>query len=197
MPVFPILMLAFLTIPIAEIYVLITVGAMVGVGTTIALVVATAVIGAALMRREGLATLGRMQREMNQGGLPAEALIEGVMLLFAGALLLTPGFLTDAVGFIFLFRPTRLALARWFVSRSMVRMKRAGGMGAGGFSASFGSTNFGTGTGFSGGQHAPDGRSSAQSPESATRGPSAGQPRSPAKNPAKGIIEGEFSRDDH
>lgn len=197
MPVFPILMLAFLAIPIAEIYVLITVGGMVGVGTTIALVVATAVIGAALMRREGLATLGRMQREMNQGGLPAEALIEGVMLLFAGALLLTPGFLTDAVGFIFLFRPTRLALARGFVSRSMARMQRAGGMGTSGLGANFSSTNFGTDTGFSSGQRAPGGQSSAQSPESATRGPSAGQPRNSAKNPKKGIIEGEFSRDDH
>ena len=124
-------MLLFLCVPIAEIYVLIEVGGIVGVGWTIALVVLTAVLGAAMMRMEGMATLQRIQGEMARGGLPAEGLVEGAMLLLAGALLLTPGFITDTVGFIALFRPTRVAMARWFVSRSVVRMSGGQGFRAG------------------------------------------------------------------
>lgn len=180
MPVFPLLMLAFLLIPIAEIYVLITVGGLVGVGATILLVVATAVIGAALMRAEGLATLRRIQSEMGQGGLPAQSLIEGVMLLFAGALLLTPGFLTDALGFFLLFRPTRFMLARWFIARTVVQMQNGrGGVGA----------TFSSGGGFSSG--------------ASFGSPAGGAPRSPAggsttapRTKNGGVIEGEFSYDD-
>ena len=176
MRIFPLLLLAFLLIPIAEIYVLIEVGGIVGVGWTIALVVLTAVVGAAMMRAEGLATLQRVQNDMHQGGLPAQGLVEGAMLLLAGALLLTPGFITDTVGFIALFRPTRIALARWFVSRSVVGvMGSMGPMGAG---------HAGGGTARPGaGFHSPR-------PGSAT-GP--GSARQPGKS---GVIEGEFSRED-
>ena len=103
MPVFPILLLLFLAVPVAEIYVLIEVGSALGAPMTIGLVILTAVVGAALMRVEGMATIARVQKEMRTGQLPATGIVEGALLLFSGALLLTPGFLTDAFGFILVF----------------------------------------------------------------------------------------------
>ena len=94
-----ILITVFLVVPLVEIWLLITVGSAIGAGVTILLVVLTAVIGAALVRAQGIATLARAQAMINQGELPAIELLEGVALLLAGALLLTPGFFTDAVGF--------------------------------------------------------------------------------------------------
>ena len=122
MPVFPILLLLFLAVPVAEIYVLIKVGSALGAPMTIGLVILTAVVGAALMRTEGMATIARVQQEMRTGQLPATGIIEGALLLFSGALLLTPGFLTDAFGFILVFRPTRMAIARTIASRAVMQM---------------------------------------------------------------------------
>ena len=102
----------FLLIPLIEIYFLIQVGELIGAGWTIFLVVATAVIGAGLLRMQGLNTLHKAQVSMAQGQLPAIAMFEGVALLFSGALLLTPGFFTDAVGFILLVPPIRQGLIK-------------------------------------------------------------------------------------
>ena len=102
----------FLLIPLIEIYFLIQVGEIIGAGWTIFLVVATAVIGAGLLRMQGLNTLQKAQVSMAQGQLPAIAMFEGVALLFSGALLLTPGFFTDAVGFILLVPPIRQGLIK-------------------------------------------------------------------------------------
>ena len=93
------LLVLFLLVPIAEIYVLIEVGAVVGAVATIGLVVLTAVVGAALMRAQGLATVFRARAAMAKGEVPALDLLEGAVILIAGALLLTPGFITDAGGF--------------------------------------------------------------------------------------------------
>ena len=127
MPASAILLLLFLAVPVAEIYVLIEVGSALGAPMTIGLVILTAVVGAALMRAEGLATIARVQKEMNSGELPAVGIIEGALLLFSGALLLTPGFLTDAFGFILVFRPTRIAIAHAIASRAVMQMHVAGG----------------------------------------------------------------------
>jgi UPF0716 protein FxsA len=108
----PALFLLFLLIPLFEIWFLIKVGGIVGAGWTIFLVVATAVIGAGLVRTQGLSAIGRIQRELAEGGLPADELLQGVFLLVAGALLLTPGFFTDAIGFSLLVPPVRRWLAR-------------------------------------------------------------------------------------
>jgi UPF0716 protein FxsA len=110
----------FLIVPIIEIYLLIQVGEEIGAGWTVFLVVATAVIGAALLRHQGLATLYEAQRKMAHGELPATALLEGVMLLLAGALLLTPGFFTDILGFLVLVPMFRKRLARFLLSRGMM-----------------------------------------------------------------------------
>ena len=107
---FRLLFVIFLIVPIVEIYVLIEVGSRVGALTTVALVVFTAVLGAALMRQQGFATLQRVQREVASGELPALTLMEGAFILVAGALLLTPGFVTDAIGFSFLVPPWRRTL---------------------------------------------------------------------------------------
>ena len=108
---FKFLFLVFLIVPIIEIFVLIEVGSVIGALPTIALVVATAVIGAALIRAQGFATLARLQRELASGEMPALTLLEGVFILVAGALLLTPGFVTDIVGFCFLTPPLRRSMA--------------------------------------------------------------------------------------
>ena len=92
-------LLLFLVVPLAEIYLLIEIGSAFGAAPTIVLVVLTAVVGAALMRAQGIATLLRARASMAAGEVPAIELIEGAVILVAGALLLTPGFVTDAVGF--------------------------------------------------------------------------------------------------
>lgn len=109
----PILFLLFLLIPFIEIWVLIKVGVVIGAGWTILLVVATAVIGAALVRSQGLSTISRIQQELAAGGLPADELLQGVFLIVSGALLVTPGFFTDTIGFALLVPAVRRALARW------------------------------------------------------------------------------------
>jgi UPF0716 protein FxsA len=120
MPLFRLLFIMFLIVPIIEIYLLIQVGEEIGAGWTVFLVVATAVIGAALLRHQGLATLYEAQGKMAHGELPATALLEGVMLLLAGALLLTPGFFTDILGFLVLVPMLRKRLARFLLSRGMM-----------------------------------------------------------------------------
>ena len=115
------LLIALLVVPLAEIYVLIEVGSEVGAVAAVALVVLTAVVGAALMRAQGLATLLRARAAMARGETPALEMLEGAVILVAGALLLTPGFLTDAVGFACLVPSVRQRLLL-----AAVRLRPAG-----------------------------------------------------------------------
>lgn len=133
MPIFRILFLLFLSIPILEIYLLIQVGESIGALPTIFMVVFTAVLGVALLRWQGLVTLTRVQTAMARGELPAVAMIEGMFLLVAGALLLTPGFFTDGIGFVLLVPPIRQFLARSLIMRGVLQAGK--GFRAGGFSA--------------------------------------------------------------
>ena len=119
---FRILLLLFIAIPLLEIYLLIQVGEEIGALPTVALVIFTAVLGVWLLRWQGLATLAQVQQSMAQGQIPAIPLIEGLFLLVAGALLLTPGFFTDAVGFALLVPPLRQALARMMLQQGWWRM---------------------------------------------------------------------------
>lgn len=112
MKFFQILFLIFLTVPIVEIYLLIKIGAVLGVLPTISLVVITAVIGAYLLRIQGFSTWLRLQQSLAQGTIPALEMVEGPILLVGGALLLTPGFFTDAVGFLCLIPQTRRRIAQ-------------------------------------------------------------------------------------
>ncbi len=123
------LFLLFLVVPIVEIYLLITVGGLIGVMPTILLVILTAILGALLLRYQGLMTFRRVQSEVAQGQIPAMALMEGMLLLLAGALLLTPGFFTDAIGFFCLVPPLRRGLIRLLMQRVIIQSFGAGGGG--------------------------------------------------------------------
>ena len=115
--IFPILMAIFLIIPIIEIYLLMQVGGIIGVLPTIGLVVFTAVLGAAMLRTQGLQTYMRFNQSMAEGRVPAAEILEGVALLVGGALLLTPGFFTDAIGFLCLIGFTRRAVIKVLLSK--------------------------------------------------------------------------------
>ncbi|MDX1609830.1 MAG: FxsA family protein, partial [Halofilum sp. (in: g-proteobacteria)] len=114
-------------VPLVEIYVLIEVGTVIGALPTIALCVLTAVVGAGLLRVQGFQTMRRAQENLNRGEIPAIEMFEGVALAFGGALLLTPGFLTDAVGFLCLVPWTRRWLIRMALARMQVQYGPAGG----------------------------------------------------------------------
>jgi UPF0716 protein FxsA len=110
-------MFFFLVVPITEIYLLIKVGSYVGVLPTVALVVLTAFIGAFLLRNQGLQTYLRFNQSLSEGRLPANELLEGVVLLVGGGLLLTPGFITDLIGFFCLLPITRRPIVTFIVNR--------------------------------------------------------------------------------
>ncbi|MFQ5488971.1 MAG: FxsA family protein [Gammaproteobacteria bacterium] len=118
MNLFRILLILFLTIPLLEIYLLIKVGSIIGALPTVFLVVFTAVVGALLLRIQGFATLRRVQATLARGELPAIEMLEGLVLLISGALLLTPGFFTDIVGFLCLIPSLRRRLILWLLEHS-------------------------------------------------------------------------------
>ncbi|HKJ71530.1 MAG TPA: FxsA family protein [Gammaproteobacteria bacterium] len=122
MRLFPSLFALFLAIPLVEIYLLIEVGQVIGAPLTIVAVVGTAVLGAVLARYQGMVTVTRLYTQLNHGELPTQTLFEGACLLVAGALLLTPGFFTDAVGFALLTPPLRRWAYRQVKDRMVVRM---------------------------------------------------------------------------
>jgi UPF0716 protein FxsA len=111
------LLLLFILVPILEIYLLITVGSLIGALPTVFLVIFTAILGTYLLRAQGLATFQKVHTTLEQGQMPAEALFEGVLLLIGGALLLTPGFFTDAIGFLCLIPSFRQFLISWLTQR--------------------------------------------------------------------------------
>lgn len=119
----PIFLIAFIVLPIVEMVVLIEVGGIIGALNTVGLVLLTAVIGAALLKHQGLATLTRANQRMASGEMPAKEVAEGLLLAIGGALLLTPGFITDGIGFMCLLPGSR----HWLAARLMKRMVVGGG----------------------------------------------------------------------
>ena len=114
--------LLFIIIPIIEIFLLIEVGSRIGALWTVMLVISTAVIGVNLLRYQGLSTLSRAQKSMSQGTMPAMEMMEGLCLAVGGALLITPGFLTDTIGFICLIPAARRALIRYIMANATMKM---------------------------------------------------------------------------
>jgi UPF0716 protein FxsA len=127
----PFVFLAFILVPIAEIAVFIEVGGVIGLWATLGIVILTAIVGTSLLRSQGLAAFGRAQAAMSEGRLPVEEVIHGFCLVIAGALLLTPGFLTDIAGFLLFVPPVRLMLARaamkWFAKNGTVHVHGSAG----------------------------------------------------------------------
>lgn len=118
------LLFLFVAVPIIEIALFIQVGGAIGLFPTLAIVIATAIIGTSLMRSQGMAILADVQRQMAGGQDPSKALVHGALILVAGVLLLTPGFFTDSVGLALLIPPVRDALishgAKAFLARTVI-----------------------------------------------------------------------------
>lgn len=121
------LLLIFIIVPIVEMWLLIQVGGFIGAVPTIAAVLLTAMIGLAMLRRQGLSTLLRVNQRMGNGELPAQEMLEGIVLAVSGALLLTPGFFTDALGFAGLTPILRQRLVRRLVGRVTILQEGAAG----------------------------------------------------------------------
>lgn len=114
----PLLILLFVGVPILEIWVIVQVGQSLGVLETLALMVVISFVGAWLARHEGFFVVRRIREQVSAGVLPGNELIDGALVLAGGLLLLTPGFVTDAVGILALFPPTR-AMLRSMIKRNL------------------------------------------------------------------------------
>jgi UPF0716 protein FxsA len=116
------LVLVFIVVPIAELFLIIQVGELIGVWWTIALLIADSILGSLLMRSQGRAAWRRFNVALQAGRPPAREVLDGVLVIFGGALLLTPGFVTDIFGLSFLLPPTRAVIRRVLVRRFAGRL---------------------------------------------------------------------------
>lgn len=119
------LFLAFITVPLIEIYLLMKVGSAIGAEATIAIVLLTGFVGAWLARQQGVSVLNRMRADMNRGVPPTGQLIDAALILVAGVVLLTPGFATDLMGILLLIPPVRDKLKQW-LARKLSEMAQNG-----------------------------------------------------------------------
>lgn len=156
------LALLFVLVPILELVILIRLGQFVGLWPTVAIVLLTGFVGAALARLEGMRVLLQFQRELAAGRLPGQAMLDGISVMLGGVLLLTPGFLTDVVGLSLLFPPTR----RWIQRFVQKRLERGIADGSIRVATLDGSPGFGT-----------TGRAGAREPSAP-----------PGLDPSKGIV---------
>lgn len=123
MKIVQVIFLFFLIVPFVEIYLLLQLGGIVGIIPTVLLVVFTAVLGAFLLRKQGFATWQRLQENLAKGAVPAYEMIEGPILLVGGALLLTPGFFTDALGFACLIPQMRKKFAKYVIENHLINVQ--------------------------------------------------------------------------
>ena len=128
--VFPVLLLAFIVVPIAELAVIIQVGQSIGLLPTVGILLADSIIGSMLLRSQGRASWRRLTGTLQGGRPPAREVLDGALVLLGGVLLLTPGFITDIVGILLLLPPTRAIVRRLLGRRLLDRMIR--GMTGGG-----------------------------------------------------------------
>ena len=127
----PLLLVAlFVVVPIVELYVIIQIGSSIGVVPTIALLILDSVLGAALMRSQGRAAWARFNRALVEGRVPGREVLDGALVIFGGALLLTPGFLTDILGLTLLLPPTRALVRRMLVAQFGARIAMTATSGA-------------------------------------------------------------------
>lgn len=115
------IVIALVVVPLTELYVFFEVGSRLGYLQTIGLLLIISIFGGYLVRRQGIGTWRRAQAQLRAGALPAAELIDGVVILAAGALLLTPGFVTDAIGLLLLISPLRWLPRRWARNHLAVR----------------------------------------------------------------------------
>ena len=113
-------LLLFVAVPLVELYFMLQVGSQIGAFTTVMLVIFTAVVGGLLVRQQGFSTLMRMRDTMQRGETPALEMLEGALLLLCGLMLLLPGFITDALGFILLIPPVRQFFIVWLLKKGRI-----------------------------------------------------------------------------
>ena len=118
----PVLLILFIVVPIAELAIIISVGREIGIGPTVLLLLGSAVVGSMLARSQGRLAWRRFTESTRAGRPPAREVLDGALVLFGGALLLTPGFITDLVGILLLLPPTRAIARRVLVKRLAHRM---------------------------------------------------------------------------
>jgi UPF0716 protein FxsA len=118
----PLLVLLFVVVPIVELYVLIQVGQVIGVWWTLALLIVDSILGSLLMRSQGRAAWQRFQLALAEGRPPAREVLDGALVIFGGAFLLTPGFVTDILGLVLLLPPTRALVRRAVIARFLPLM---------------------------------------------------------------------------
>lgn len=123
-PVLVRLLIVFTVVPLVELFLLVRIGQLIGLGATVAVVVTTGVVGAWLTRIEGLRVIRQVREELGHGRVPTDRVLDGLLILLAGAVLLTPGLITDAMGFFLLVPPGR-RLVRRYLTRVIAR--RLGG----------------------------------------------------------------------
>ena len=121
------LFLAFTIVPFAEIYLLIKIGAQIGALNTILIVILTGLLGASLARLEGIKTMTKVRESLNRGELPAEEMLDAMLIFVAGVVLLTPGFITDLTGLALLVPQVRFWFKRWLRKKFDEWMERGGG----------------------------------------------------------------------
>jgi len=109
------LLILFVIIPVTELYILIEVGERIGSLTTISIIIFTGILGAYLVKNQGFMILKKIQNDLNDGIMPGDSLIQGAIILTGGILLLTPGFVTDTVGFIFLIPVSRNVIKKYLL----------------------------------------------------------------------------------
>ena len=136
----PYAVLLFIVMPIVEIALLLRMGDVVGWIPTLLIVIVTAIVGSAMLRQQGLATLNKARQRMDGGEMPAQQLLEGILIMIGGVLLLTPGFVTDTFGFICLIPVTRQWLAAKLSARAIVGFSAATQAGAPGAAPNMGQT---------------------------------------------------------
>ena len=118
------LILAFALLPVAEIYVLIEVGSVIGSLNTVAIILLTAVVGGYLARTEGMRTYQQIQTHLQRGVIPRNEIVDALLIFAAGIVLLTPGFITDVAGLTLLFPPTRVPIREFLKRRFKNKMDR-------------------------------------------------------------------------
>jgi len=116
----PYFLILFIAMPIIEIALLLRVGEAFGWLPTLLIVIATAIVGSGMLRQQGLATINKARQRLDAGEMPAQQLLEGMLIMIGGVLLLTPGFVTDTFGFLCLVPPTRRWLAVRLSDRAIV-----------------------------------------------------------------------------
>ena len=117
------LLMLFIIVPVTELYILIEVGKRIGSLTTISIIIFTGILGAYLVKNQGFMILNKIQNDLNEGIMPGNSMIQGAIILAGGILLLTPGFVTDIFGFIFLIPASRKVVKKYLLKWLKRRLK--------------------------------------------------------------------------